>query len=253
MQAPEAASQPRVSLITGAASGIGRRLAQDLFATGHSLILVDRDLNGLQSLTEPFTGRFTLVQHDFTQDTTGLDEKISAAIEDQGRLSGLIHVAGVSHVSPLKALSRVDLERVMAINTFSAFDLVKHCSKPKHHRPGMSVVFVSSVYSLVGSAANSAYAMSKAALNSLARSLAIELAPRRLRFNCVAPGFIHTEMLEALAQRMGPDYLAELERLHPLGLGRAEDVSHAIQFLLSDQARWITGSVLSVDGGFTAQ
>jgi len=252
MQASEATPQPCVSLITGAASGIGRRLAQDLFAAGHSLILVDRDLNGLQSLTEPFPGRFTLVQHDFAQDT-GLDEHISAAIEEQGRLSGLIHVAGVSHVSPLKALSRADLERVMAINTFSAFDLVKHCSKPRHHRPGMSVVFVSSIYSLVGSAANSAYAMSKAALNSLARSLAIELAPRCLRFNCVAPGFIRTEMLDALAQRMGPDYLAELERLHPLGLGRAEDVSNAIQFLLSDRARWITGSVLSVDGGFTAQ
>ncbi|RUP30579.1 MAG: SDR family oxidoreductase [Curvibacter sp.] len=252
MQASEKEVQPRVSLITGAAAGIGRHLAQDLLAAGQRLILVDRDLEGLQSLVEPFPGRSTLIQHDFLQDT-GLEEQVSAAIETQGRLSGLIHVAGLSNTLPLKALSRIDLERVMAVNTFAAFDLVKHCCKARHHAPGMSVVFVSSVYSLVGSAANSAYAMSKAALNGLARSLAIEFAPRRLRFNCVAPGFIKTEMLDALVQRMGPDYLAELERLHPLGLGSTQDVSNAIQFLLSDQARWITGSVMSVDGGFTAQ
>ena len=69
----------------------------------------------------------------------------------------------------------------------------------------------------------------------------------------MAPGFIRTQMLEALAERMGASYLADLEKLHPLGLGRAEDVSNAIQFLLSDKARWITGSVMAVDGGFTAQ
>jgi len=242
----------RVSLITGAATGIGRQLALELLASGQSLVLVDKDLVGLQSLASSLPERCSLIQHDFALDT-GLEDRVSDAIEKLGRLSGLVHVAGVSHISPLKALTRLDLERVMAINAFSAFDLVKHCCKPKYHLSGMSVVFVSSVYSLVGSAANSAYAMSKAALNSFARSLAIELAPRRLRFNCVAPGFVRTEMLENLAQRMGPNYLAELEHLHPLGLGQAEDVSNAIQFLLSDRARWITGTVLSVDGGFTAQ
>jgi len=256
MQSPEAIGVVKAvgpCAITGAASGIGRQLALDLLATGAELILIDKDLAGLRSVAEVHPGRCSIVEHDFS--SGGFPEgKLARAINERGRIAGLVHVAGISCLAPMKSLDRADLERVMSVNAFSAFDLVKQCVKNKSHSPsGLSVVFVSSIYSLVGSPANSVYAMSKAALNGFARALAIEFAPKQIRFNCVAPGFIRTEMLETLAQRMGGNYLEDLEKLHPLGLGRAEDVPNAIQFLLSDKARWITGSVLTVDGGFTAQ
>jgi len=97
------------------------------------------------------------------------------------------------------------------------------------------------------------YSMTKAALIGLARSLAIELAPRRIRVNCVAPGFVRTPMLGKAAKFWDPEQEARIADLHPLGWGDPEDIANAIAFLMADTGRWITGTVLTVDGGYTAQ
>jgi len=105
----------------------------------------------------------------------------------------------------------------------------------------------------VGSAANVAYAMSKSALHGITKSLAIELASKKIRVNCVAPGFIKTQMLDDVSGSFDNEYNERLNSLHPLGLGEAEDIAYGITYLLSDMSKWVTGTILSVDGGFTAQ
>jgi NAD(P)-dependent dehydrogenase (short-subunit alcohol dehydrogenase family) len=112
---------------------------------------------------------------------------------------------------------------------------------------------LSSVAGIVGQPGIAAYASSKAAVLGLTRCLALELAPEHIRVNCVAPAMVKTEMADQLFKSLSPEQVTEIEQAHPLGIGRPRDVAHAIAFLLSDDARWITGSVLVVDGGYTAR
>ncbi|MCY6340182.1 SDR family oxidoreductase [Bacteroides fragilis] len=116
-----------------------------------------------------------------------------------------------------------------------------------------TIVLISSVYGLVGSAANVGYALSKGAIQGITKALSIELAPKKVRVNCIAPGFIKTKMMENVSSSFSEDYVDHLSTLHPLGLGEAEDVANSVLFLLSDMSKWITGAIISVDGGFTAQ
>ena len=113
-------------------------------------------------------------------------------------------------------------------------------------------MLVSSAMGLVGRPGIPAYSASKGALVALARSAALELAKDQIRVNCVAPGFVRTEMLEQLREWLSSEQLAALEAQHPLGLGAPRDVAYAIAFLLADTSHWITGTTLVVDGGYTA-
>ena len=114
-------------------------------------------------------------------------------------------------------------------------------------------MFISSVYGLVGSSSNVAYAISKAANIGMTKSLAMEFAPKGIRVNCVAPGFVKTALGERFTSFLDDAYAERIGAMHPLGWGEPRDISCAIAYLLSDAAKWITGTVLSVDGGFTAQ
>lgn len=106
---------------------------------------------------------------------------------------------------------------------------------------------------IVGDKGNAAYAMTKGALNSVTRSLALELASKAIRVNSVAPAFVRTPMYAKTEQAWTPEQRAMVEALHPLGVGQPDDVANAVAFLLADTGRWITGSVLAVDGGYTAR
>ena len=116
-----------------------------------------------------------------------------------------------------------------------------------------SIVLISSVYGLVGSAANVGYAMSKSALHGITKALSIELASKGIRVNCVAPGFVKTNLLPNQSELFGVDHDELINKLHPLGLGEPDDVAFSVAYLLSDAAKWVTGTILNIDGGFTAQ
>lgn len=247
----------KIYIITGAASGLGRVVAIELSKLGANLILVDLNNAGLEE-TKAYchpNARIVLLPTDIT-DFNSLKIHLSEIIEklDKGGVAGVVHCAGIPCIMPIKTLSYETYLRVMQVNTFAALEIVKWFANKKNHvSDNPSVVLISSVYGLVGSAGNTAYAMSKGAIQSMTKSLAIELASKGIRVNCVAPGFMHTKMETNTSKYFDSEHEQILESLHPLGLGYADDVAGMICFLLSEQSRWVTGAIISVDGGFTAQ
>jgi NAD(P)-dependent dehydrogenase (short-subunit alcohol dehydrogenase family) len=169
-----------------------------------------------------------------------------------GTLHGLVHCAGMHKLRPLRVLNSQTVEDVMRINVGAAIGLAKSFCQKGVAAPGGSIVLLSSVAGLTGQAGIAAYAASKGAIVALTKSLAVELAGDRIRVNCVAPGVVTTEMGQGLLGMLTPEQRTDLEAKHLLGLGCARDVAYAIAFLLADTARWITGTALVVDGGYTA-
>jgi NAD(P)-dependent dehydrogenase (short-subunit alcohol dehydrogenase family) len=140
------------------------------------------------------------------------------------------------------------------VNQFAAIELSRVFNSKKVYAGEFgSLVMISSVYGLVGSPANVAYAMTKSAIIGITKALAIELAPKKIRVNCIAPGFVKSKMMTDNTFRFDNEYLERLGAMHPLGLGEPEDVANGIAFLFSEMSKWATGAVINIDGGFTAQ
>lgn len=240
-------------IVTGASSGIGRETSILLSKLGAKLLLIDINEIGLLKTKENCPNEAIPLILDLTDSVT-LKNKIIDLVKEHGKLDGVAHIAGKPSIVPLKSISQNSATDIFHLNTYSAIDLAKiFVNHNVFSGLSGSIVFISSVYGLVGSSANVAYSSSKAALHGVTKSLSIELAPKKIRVNCIAPGFIKTEMMANNKDKFNEEYLSKLEMMHPLGLGEAIDISYMIVFLLSDLSKWMTGSILSLDGGFTAQ
>lgn len=240
-------------LVTGAASGIGRATALLLSEIGAKVLLVDINEESLLKVKRECQGETDILVLDLTN-----AEAIKTAVKEKvatfGKLNGFVHCAGIPYIAPLKVVNPEKTEKLYKLNTYAAIELAKVCSgKQVYAGEAGSFVLISSVYGLVGSAANVGYAMSKGAIVAITKSLAMELVGNGIRVNCVAPGFIKTPMAKQVDGMMDESYDERLNILHPMGLGQPEDIANAILFLFSDMSKWMTGSVLNVDGGFTAQ
>jgi len=241
-------------LISGAASGLGRATSVLLSKLGAELLLLDINDEGMNSTKELCGDAVVHCISANLQNPIEIKPVITAAVEKWGKLNGFVHLAGRPYVSPLKSINHNRATEIFNLNTYAAIELAKvFISKNVYKGEAGSIVFISSVYGFVGSSANVGYAMSKAALHGVTKSLSIELATKNVRVNCIAPGFVKTKMLDNVSGSFNQDYYNTLNNLHPLGLGEVDDVANAIAFLLSDMSKWITGTILSVDGGFTAQ
>ena len=240
-------------LITGAGSGIGKATALYLSSLGAKLLLLDINEAALKETLSFCNKNCDILVIDLS-DIHGIKGVLTEKLKTFGALDGMAHIAGMPYVSPLKTLNTDTVDKVLKVNTVAALELAKIFTRHKMYKTeNPSIVFISSVYGIVGSAANVAYAMSKSALHGITKSLAIELASKKIRVNCVAPGFIKTQMLDNVSGSFDDEYNNRLNQLHPLGLGEANDIAYGITYLLSDMTKWVTGSILSVDGGFTAQ
>lgn len=242
-------------LVTGASSGIGRSTATLLHRLGARLSVVDRDEAGLASLcAELDAGEPVLPHVADLLDIAGIEPLVGRCVGANGLLHGVVHCAGIQAIVPVRALQIDGWRKIFAVNTEAGLMLGKAmASKKVYAGQHGSIVFISSVIGTVGSVGAIAYSMSKAALDGLARSLSLELAPRRIRVNCVAPGFVRTPLFEETEKLWDEAAKKAVEDLHPLGFGEPEDVANAVAFLAADTGRWITGSVLVVDGGYLAR
>jgi 3-oxoacyl-[acyl-carrier protein] reductase len=239
-------------LVTGASSGIGAEVARIAAACGARVMLHGRDERRLSTLRAELHGQgHGVVVADLTED--GLDMVVKSAVAEVGPLSGLVHAAGVHSAKPVRALRPADMESTMRVNVTAAALLIKTIRMPAYRAESVSVVLISSVAGVVGQAGVSAYSASKGAVLSLSRSLAIELAPEQIRINCVVPGMVPTPMSEGLMHKLTEEQRNTVVAEHPLGLGLVADVAAPIVFLLTEGSRWMTGSLVSVDGGYTAK
>jgi len=239
-------------MVTGASSGIGRETAILISNLGARVALVGRSRERLEVTRAALAGDG---HHLFPFDLADLEAIpafMGAVAAQVGPLTGLVHAAGIHFFTPLRTLTAARIDQLLRLNYSSALLLAKAFRQKGNCAPGSSIVFVSSSAALVGESALCAYAGSKAALIGAARSLAIELAPECIRVNCVAPGFVDSEMTRQIRQSVTPEQFAAIAASHPLGLGSVRDAANAIAFLIADTARWITGSVLVVDGGYSA-
>ncbi len=243
----------RVVLVTGASSGIGRDTAVLLSGLGAKVVLTGRDAARLNHTFSELSGEGHAVEPFDLRTAEQIPTWVKAVASKVGPLGGMVHCAGVHSHRPLKILDAGKFEEVQRINVTASMMLAKGLRQKGCCTVGASLVLLSSVTGLVGRPSIAAYAASKSAVLGLTRCLALELVPEQIRVNCVAPGMVKTEMAEQFFDSLTPEQVLSIEQAHPLGIGRPRDVANAIAFLLSDAARWITGSVLVVDGGFTAQ
>ncbi|MGF1456754.1 MAG: SDR family NAD(P)-dependent oxidoreductase [Alphaproteobacteria bacterium] len=242
----------RTILVTGATSGLGRAAALYLSRLGARILATGRDgarLDGTLAALEGAGHRGEVF--DFA-DLSGIESWMAALTADEGPLDGAVHFAGQIAVAPVKALTAERVEAVIRINLSSALLLAKAFRKKKAHTENAGLVLVSSVAGLKGLKGQTLYSATKGGLISAARCLAVECAPDGLRVNCLAPGMVVTEGVEASNRSGDPGHMTMIEEAHPLGFGRPDDVSAAAAFLLADTGRWITGAVLAPDGGIGA-
>lgn len=254
MKSPYALAN-KTLLITGASSGIGRQCAILCSQMGATVIGLGRDAGRLEEtlslMEQPDKHLFIPVD---LLDQSALEVAISNAVSQKGKLHGMINSAGISTTLPLRMMKPDKIETFFQTNVASAINLARVLTKPAHMaEEGGSLVFITSVMATVGESGKSLYALTKGAVLAAAKSLAIELAPKNIRVNCVSPGVVVSPMSQKSFYSQGEETLNHIKSLHPLGLGTPEDVAAACGYLLSDAARWVTGSNLVVDGGYSAR
>ena len=239
-------------LVTGASSGIGRAASVLLSQLGARLTLVGRSEERLSETKQMLKGSDHSVERKDLSQADAIPAWMKGIAQESGPLNGLVHSAGIQAVNPVRFLKDEDFSHIMNVNVSSAVQLAKGFRQKGVKGEAGCLVLIGSVVGIVGQAGIVAYSASKGAICSLTRSLAIEFAPEGIRVNCVAPGIVKTEMTEDFKSRLSQDQFRSLVKMYPLGIGEPEDVANAIVFLLSNAARWITGSTLVVDGGYTA-
>lgn len=239
----------KTAVVTGASRGIGKAIALKLAEKGVNVVLnYNSSIEAVKSVVEEIEAlgvKALAVQGDVSK-FDDAEKIVKAAVESFGSLDILINNAGITKDGLLLRMKEEDFDRVININLKGTFNCTKHASSVMFKQKAGKIINISSVIGVIGNAGQANYAAAKAGIIGFTKSCAKEFAARGITVNAIAPGFIQTDMTEVLSDKVKEGILTNI----PLkALGKAEDIANAVVFLASDEASYITGQVLNVDGG----
>ena len=241
----------KVAVVTGAARGIGKAIALEFAKEGADVAFTDLAIDENGKATEAEIAALGVKAKGYASNAANFEEThevIDRIVKDFGRIDILVNNAGITRDSLMLRMKEEDWDAVLDTNLKSAFNTVKALQRVLMKSPAGRIINMSSVIGLVGNIGQANYAASKAGLIGFTKSLALEFAPRKVTCNAIAPGFISTEMSNAI-----PDNLKEeiVKKIPLKEQGSVEDIAALTAFLASDDARYITGQVIACDGGMT--
>ncbi len=235
----------KCALVTGASGGLGAAIAKDLHAAGATVALSGRREEALQAVANELGDRTHVVPCDLG-DMEAVDGLIKDAEAVMGQVDILINNAGLTKDGLAMRMKDEDWDRVIDVNLKAAFKLSKNCLRGMMKRRSGRIIGITSIVGVTGNPGQMNYAASKAGMIGMSKSLAQEVAARGITVNCVAPGFIETAMTDELSEDQKSGLLGAV----PLGrLGNPQDISAAVLYLASDEAAYVTGQTLHVNGG----
>jgi NAD(P)-dependent dehydrogenase (short-subunit alcohol dehydrogenase family) len=234
-------------LVTGASSGIGRQIAITASQLGACVTIIGRNVENLQETISFLQGD----GHKMFSIDISINEDIEKLISLCSSFDGVVFNAGVVEYLPVKFLNSSKIDSVFSVNFNSNVILSQQLIKNKLINKKGSLVFISSISSKLGVQGTAMYSASKAALSSFSKVLASELASQGIRSNSVCPGIVKTAMTETAAHVVSVEEMKKAAIDYPLGYGEVSDVAGLVMYLLSDVSKWMTGSELIIDGGFT--
>ena len=238
----------KVAVVTGAGRGIGRAVALAYARMGADVACVSRtEENSAKAAAEvEALGRRAWAVAVDVSDTAAVDAAAGKILDDAGRVDILVNNAGVTRDNLLMRMSEEEWDTVLNTNLKGAFNFTRAFSRPFIRQRSGRIINIASVIGLIGNAGQSNYAASKAALIGFTKSVARELAPRGITVNAIAPGFIETDMTAVLDDKVREEVIGRV----PLGrFGSSDDIAHAAVFLAMEPTGYVTGQVLTVDGG----
>lgn len=234
----------KIILVTGASSGIGRGIAFTCSKMGAKVIINGRNKERLQETLSQMEGEGHVIAIGDLTDT----DSLIAMVENIPKLDGVMHCAGLGQRIPCKDLKGFNVDQVMNVNFKAPVMLQAELLRQKKINKSASIVFIASIASWSGSVGNSIYSASKGAIISYANCLALELAPRNIRVNCISPAMVWTDLV--LANGTDEEQLKEDEQKYPLKrYGTPEDIANLAIYMLSDASAWMTGSNVMISGG----
>ncbi len=237
----------RIAIVTGASRGIGRAIAEQLAGAGATVVCVARGENAAATAAALVAagGQAEARGLDVT-DAGGVDALVADVLARHGRIDILVNNAGVTRDQLMLRMKRADWDEVIQTNLTAAFTLSQAVLKPMIRQRSGRIIAISSVVGQMGNAGQANYAASKAGLIGFCKALAREVASRNVTVNVVAPGLVETDMTRAITDNAKADWASQI----PLGrMGTPADIAAAVRFLASDEASYITGQVLAVNGG----
>jgi 3-oxoacyl-[acyl-carrier protein] reductase len=248
MSAAEPDQNQRVALVTGASRGIGKAISERLASEGNHVVLVARSADAIEAASDGIiaAGGSAEARPCDLGDDAAVDALLEHVVERHGRLDILVNNAGITRDGLILRMSDEDFDAVIGTNLRAAFRLCRGAARPMMRGRWGRIINIGSVVGVMGNPGQSNYAAAKAGLIGMTRSIGKELGGKGITANVVAPGFIETDMTDALPEQLVQEAVARL----PLRrLGRSEEIAHAVAYLASEQAGYVTGHVLAVDGG----
>lgn len=235
-------------LVTGASSGIGRGICVDCSKMGAKVHLMARNEERLNETLSQMEGEGHVI-HQVDLCSTN---DINALVEALPAIDGMVLCAGIIKTMPVKNITEDAMAEIFNANIMGDIKLCSRMLKKKKLSKGASVVFISSVSTFNVKVGNSLYSATKGAVNSFAKAMALEVSKQQMRVNCIQPGFVPSNILSSGAIEEDAFLKFYAER-HPLGFGTPTDIANGCIYLLSDASRWVTGSIFTLDGGYTLQ